>query len=188
MLFPLEGVQEVARLNEYLSSASRTQLELTEATVTRVEHAGMGYRGCVDTASLFAQDEGMLVGSTSAGGILVCAEVHYLPYMNLRPFRVNAGAVHSYVWTPEGRTAYITDLEVGTQVLAVNTAGVARPVLVGRVKTEVRPLRLIVADAGGTRINVLLQDDWHVRIFDANGDVRNCSTVEPGDKLLSHIC
>jgi 3-amino-4-hydroxybenzoic acid synthase len=101
---------------------------------------------------------------------------------------VNAGAVHSYVWTPEGRTAYITDLEVGTQVLAVNTAGVARPVLVGRVKTEVRPLRLIVAEAGGTRVNVLLQDDWHVRIFDANGEVRNCSTIEPGDKLLSHIC
>ena len=60
----------------------------------------MGDRGCIDTTSIMTKDEGMIVGSTSAGGILVCSETHYLPYMELRPFRVNAGGVHSYVLSP----------------------------------------------------------------------------------------
>lgn len=188
ILFPVERFEQVSVLAQRLEAMRRVQLHLTKAEVVSSTHAGMGYRGCIDTASLFAKDEGILVGSTSHGGILVCAEVHYLPYMNLRPFRVNAGAVHSYVWTPGGRTAYVTDLSVGTQALAVSTSGVARPVLVGRVKTEVRPLRLIVAEADGTRLNVLVQDDWHVRVFDGEGEVRNVSTIKPGDQLLSYVC
>jgi 3-dehydroquinate synthase II/3-amino-4-hydroxybenzoic acid synthase len=187
LMFPIERIDQVAPLSHQLRAAAETHLDLVEATVLSSNHAGMGHRGCVDTASLFAKDEGMLVGSTSQGGILVCAEVHYLPYMNLRPFRVNAGAVHSYVWTPGGRTAYITDLAVGESVLAVDTAGRARPTLVGRVKTEVRPLRLIVVEAGGTKLNVLLQDDWHVRVFDADGGVRNVSTIARGDRLLAYV-
>jgi len=148
----------------------------------------MGYRGCVDTTTLFEKDEGMLVGSTSAGGLLVCAEVHHLPYMNLRPFRVNAGAVHSYLWGPR-LSEYITDLAPGSEALAVSSKGVARPVCVGRVKIEVRPLRLIEALAeDGTKLNLFIQDDWHVRVFDADGLPRNCTMLEVGDHLLAHVC
>ena len=46
----------------------------------------------------------MLIGSTSQGGILACPEVFFLPYMELRPFRVNAGGVHSYVYAMNDRT------------------------------------------------------------------------------------
>ena len=44
------------------------------------------------------QDEGMIVGSTSAGGIFVCIETHNLPYMELRSFLVNAGAYILMFW------------------------------------------------------------------------------------------
>lgn len=170
-----------------LANGRSEQLSLVEAVVTSSRPVGVGYRACVDTASLFGEDEGLLVGSTSSGGLLVCAEVHHLPYMNLRPFRVNAGAVHSYTWG-RGVTEYLTDLAPGSQLLAVDTDGAARSTIVGRVKIEVRSLRLIEADAGGVKVNVLVQDDWHVRLFGADGEPRNSSTIAAGDKLLAHVC
>jgi 3-amino-4-hydroxybenzoic acid synthase len=129
----------------------------------------------------------MLVGSTSQGGILCCAEVFYLPYMDLRPFRVNAGAVHSYVYNLDNRTNYMTELRAGSSVMVVDTQGRARRAYVGRVKTEVRPLRLIEAEfRSGQRVNVIMQDDWHVRIFSAESTPLNITELKPGDKILGH--
>ncbi|MGX7829184.1 3-dehydroquinate synthase II [Actinokineospora sp. 24-640] len=187
LMFAVADLAQAGGLTEGLLRARRVDVPLVEATVTAVRHAGMGYRGCVDTTWLFGPDEGMVVGSTSSGGLLVCAEVHHLPYMNLRPFRVNAGGVHSYVWA-DGGTEYITDLAAGGTVLAVDTAGSGYPVRVGRVKTELRPLRLIQAEADGVALNIFLQDDWHVRVFDADGKPTNCTSVTPGTKLLAHVC
>jgi len=96
-----------------------------------------------------------------------------LPYMNLRPFRVDADGIHMYAWAPNGRTTYFSDLGVGETVLAVNTSGRARPVTVGRIKAEVRPLRLIECRAQDRTLNVLLQADWHVRVSDVASEVRN---------------
>jgi 3-amino-4-hydroxybenzoic acid synthase len=175
---------QVSDLSQALLARDSVQLDLREAEVLRTRSVGMGMRACVDTVSMLAQDEGMLVGSTSGGGILVCAEVHYLPYMNLRPFRVNAGGIHMYAWAPGGRTPYLSDLGAGEPVLAVNTSGRARPVTVGRIKAEVRPLRLIECRAEDRKLNVFLQDDWHVRVFDAAGTVRNSTDIHVGDRLL----
>ena len=178
---------DLRRLAEHLDRKQQRELTVTAGRVTAVRSVGMGYRACVDTVSLMEPDEGMVVGSTSGGGIVVCAEVHYLPYMNLRPFRVNAGAVHSYVWG-DGVAEYLTDLGPGSTVLVTDTEGTARPVVVGRVKTEVRPLRLLEVEAEGhdAAINVFLQDDWHVRVFDAAGKPRNLTEVRVGDELLTH--
>ena len=64
----------------------------------------MGERACVDTTTHFRRDEGILVGSHSKGMVLCVSETHPLPYMPTRPFRVNAGALHSYTVAEEGRT------------------------------------------------------------------------------------
>lgn len=177
----LAAVRELA---DALLARDEVQVELHEAEVVRTESVGMGMRACIDTAAVFDTDEGILTGSTSGGGILVCAEVHFLPYMNLRPFRVNAGGIHMYTWAPDGITPYLSDLRAGERVLAVNTSGRARPVVVGRIKAEVRPLRLIECRAGDRPLNVFLQDDWHVRVFDAAGTVRNSTDIGVGDRLL----
>ena len=181
VLFTVHRADEILPLRDRIQAARTAEVELEPLEVLSARHVGMGYRGCVDTVTMFDQDEGMLVGSTSAGGVLVAAEVHHLPYMNLRPFRVNAGGVHSYVWGPGGRTSYITDLGAGEQVWAVNSAGRARPAVVGRIKIEIRPMRLIELDGG---INVFLQDDWHVRVLDGDGAPTNCSSIRPGYRLL----
>lgn len=183
-----EILEEIAGVDKLINDKRLEKLELVTAKVTKSEHIGMGYRVCIDTTTLMNTNEGMLIGSTSQGGILVSSETHFLPYMKLRPFRVNAGAVHSYIWTPNGETNYLTELESGSKVLCIDTEGNAREVSVGRVKIEVRPLLKIEAEANEQKINVIVQDDWHIRIFAADGSVRNASTIKEGDELLAYVC
>jgi 3-amino-4-hydroxybenzoic acid synthase len=181
-----DQLADLDRVSGVLRTERDSTAELVPLEVIRSEPVGMGYRGCVDTTYLFEENEGMIVGSTSAGGILVCAEVHYLPYMNLRPFRVNAGAVHSYVFGAEN-TAYITDLAAGEMTHAVNAEGRFREAMVGRVKVELRPLRLVEARYGDVTVNVFLQDDWHVRVMSAEGKPLNLTDVVPGTLLLGYV-
>ncbi|OJF17376.1 MAG: 3-dehydroquinate synthase, partial [Bacillaceae bacterium G1] len=180
--------EEIMKAHEFLSRRSVGRLELHPLVVTEVRSVGMGVRACIDTTGLMTQEEGMLVGSTSSGGIFVCSETHYLPYMNLRPFRVNAGAIHSYIWMPDNMAEYLSDLTVGSRVLCVNVRGEVREMTVGRMKIEVRPLLLIKGVAAETELNVIVQDDWHIRLMGADGKPRNASLIRPGDELLAHVC
>ncbi|MFZ5644230.1 MAG: 3-dehydroquinate synthase II [Bacillota bacterium] len=188
VLYSGTEIKDIEELGNLINRENSLQLELQNLTVTEVRHIGMGSRACIDTTDLMNTEEGMLVGSTSGGGILVCSETHYLPFMNLRPFRVNAGAVHSYIWMPGNAAEYITDLAAGSKVLCVNTRGEARALTVGRVKIEVRPLLLVKGEAAGADLNVIVQDDWHIRIMGADGKPLNASTIRPGDKLLAYVC
>jgi hypothetical protein len=61
-------------------------------------------------------------------------------YINSRPFRVNAGAVHAYVQAPSGKTAYLSELKSGAEVLVADAAGRAKTAVVGRCKIETRPM------------------------------------------------
>jgi 3-amino-4-hydroxybenzoic acid synthase len=170
------------------SEAKTGSLPLEVGEILSSRPVGMGYRSCIDLATLFSEEEGMLVGSTSQGGVLCCPEVFYLPYMELRPFRVNAGAVHSYVYNLENKTDYMTELRAGSPVMVVNLNGKVRQAFVGRMKTEMRPLRLIeVGFSEGRRVNILLQDDWHVRIFSDEGKPRNITELKPGDRVLGYV-
>ncbi|MCX9192905.1 3-dehydroquinate synthase II family protein [Carbonactinospora thermoautotrophica] len=163
-------------------------LGLVELEVTAITHVGMGERACVDTCTHFREDEGILVGSHSKGMILACSETHPLPYMPTRPFRVNAGAIHSYTLSQNGRTHYLSELKAGSKVLAVDVKGQTRVVTVGRVKIETRPLLSIDAVApNGRTVNLILQDDWHVRVLGPGGVVLNSTELKPGDKVLGYL-
>ncbi|MBB4824762.1 3-dehydroquinate synthase II/3-amino-4-hydroxybenzoic acid synthase [Sporosarcina luteola] len=178
----------ISQLNLALENAKNTTLPLVKAKVTNVVHLGPGERACIDTTSLLTMEEAMIVGSTSSGGFLVCSETHYLPYMNTRPFRVNAGAVHSYVWCPNDTTEYMTDLKAGNKVFVIDVAGNLREVNIGRMKIEVRPLLLIEAEYEGKSMNTIVQDDWHIRIFDGEGRPKNATTFKVGDEILGYVC
>lgn len=170
-----------------LTDAVQSRVDIQVGTIVRTQPIGMGHRSCIDLATLFEPTEGMIVGSTSQGGILCCPEVFYLPYMELRPFRVNAGAVHSYVYQADNRTNYMSELKAGWPAQIVGIDGRTRTVPVGRIKTEIRPLRLIEVEFdGGEKVNVIMQDDWHVRIFSAEGKPLNITELKPGDKVLGH--
>ncbi|MET9668910.1 3-dehydroquinate synthase II [Streptomyces sp. NPDC006475] len=171
------------------AATSRTgKIELVELKVTAASHIGMGERACVDTTTYFRKDEGILVGSHSKGMVLCVSETHPLPYMPTRPFRVNAGALHSYTVSQNGRTHYLSELHAGSTVLAVDVKGQTRPVSVGRVKIETRPLISIDAVApNGQAVNLILQDDWHVRVLGPGAAVLNSTELKPGDTILGHL-
>jgi len=190
VLFRSQNAKDIKELGARIEQRLRGKMELVEAEVIEVRHTGLGHRVCVDTTTLMTPEEGMIVGSTGWGGIFVCSETHYLPHMNLREFRVNAGAVHSYIWGPNNIAGYLSELCAGSELLAVDVHGNTRPVTVGRVKVERRPLILIKSrvhkDGSDIFINTFLQNDWHVRVMGADHKVRNSTLVKPGEKLLAY--
>ncbi|WP_346838619.1 3-dehydroquinate synthase II [Microbulbifer sp. SAOS-129_SWC] len=168
-----------------MDTQSSPKIDIQVGTIDRITHLGLGYRACIDTTHMFNPDEGILVGSTSTGGLLCCPEVFHLPYMELRPFRINAASVHSYVFQSNDRTSYISELRAGSRLTTVNARGETRQVYVGRTKTEIRPLLLIEASFPDNRkVNIIMQDDWHVRVFSDKAMPRNVTELKPGDRVL----
>ncbi len=171
-----------------LASFARRNAEtvpLAAARVTSVTPLGIGDRACVDTCALIAGSKGMLVGNSSAGLFLVCAENVPNPYVLPRPFRVNAGAVHSYCRLPGGRTSYLSELAAGSSVLIVDEAGNGETVPVGRVKVERRPLLLVGARSpSGAEHSVVLQNAETIRLVGPGGAAVSVARLAVGDAVL----
>lgn len=187
VLLSTKNPHKIIELKKEIQRFMKKNIKIKELTVTEVEHIGMGDRVCVDTTSLLKEDEGMILGSSSSGGVLVSSETHYLPYMELRPFRVNAGGLHMYAWCQDDVTKYLSELRAGSQVMVVDSQGSTREVAVGRIKMERRPLLLIKAiDESNIEVNTIIQDDWHVRIVGPKGKPLNSTELKTGDKILGY--
>ncbi|GFM37758.1 3-dehydroquinate synthase II family protein [Desulfovibrio psychrotolerans] len=178
-----EGAEELKRIVAELK-LSQGRLELVPATVTAVEHAGLGHRVCVDTMSVMKTGQGMLVGNSSAFTFLVHAETERNEYVAARPFRVNAGAVHAYVVMPGDRTTYLEELAAGEEVLIVGHDGSTALATVGRCKVEVRPMLLIKARVGGTEGAVFLQNAETIRVVRRDGSPVSVVALKEGDEIL----
>jgi len=187
VLLDADDPDEIRAACEARDAAQREQLDLQWAEVTDVERTGMADRVCVDTGNLMDHDEGMLVGSMSRGLFFVHAETAESPYVASRPFRVNAGAVHAYVRTPEGGTKYLSELKSGDEVQVVDSEGNTREAIVGRSKIEKRPMfRLearIETDDGEDRIETLLQNAETIKVHTRSGRTA-VTDLEPGDEVL----
>ena len=116
--------------------------ELVKLKVTSVETGGVGDRVCVDLVQMLEIGEGVLVGSSAALLVLVHGETLSSQFVPPRPFRINAGPVHSYILMADGSTKYLSELVAGDEVLVVSPSG-SRAVAVGRLKIEPRPLLLV---------------------------------------------
>jgi 3-dehydroquinate synthase II len=154
------------------------------ARIENISRAGIGDRVCVDTCTFMNRGEGMLVGNSSGFLFLVQAETEKSPYVAPRPFRVNAGPVHSYARIPEGRTCYLSELRAGRRILVYGPDGTAAEATVGRVKIERRPLLLIEAISEGERGSILLQNAETIRLTAPDGEPVSVSQLEPGDSIL----
>lgn len=160
------------------------KMDLVPFTITAIRPVGMGDRVCVDSCSMLDEGEGMLLGNTSSAYLLVHGETLENPYVAPRPFRVNAGAVHAYILTAGGKTAYLSDLKAGDPVMVSAPEGTAREVTVGRVKIERRPLLLVEAEAGGARASLVLQNAETIRLVGEDGKARSVVDLTVGDRIL----
>ncbi len=162
------------------------KIELVPAKITTVKQISTGARVCVDTCDLMAPGEGMLIGVQAAGFFLVEAEVHENPYVQSRPFRVNAGSLSMYTLASLENMRYLSELKAGDEVLIVDRKGKVRPASVGRVKIELRPLILVEAEVEGKKIKTILQNAETIRLVTAKGS-KPVTELKAGDDVLAHL-
>jgi 3-dehydroquinate synthase II len=158
VVFDVRGEHELSEAVKLVAQAVRIAVPLTDGKIINITSLGSGDRVCVDTCTLLGSGEGMLIGSQAGGMFLVHSESKHNQYAAPRPFRVNAGAVHSYILMTDRSTKYLSELRAGDEVLAVGTGDRTQNVVVGRVKIEKRPLVLVEAEAASRKFNVILQN------------------------------
>jgi len=161
-------------------------MALTTAKILSIKPIGSGARVCVDTVDLMVPGEGMLVGCQSAGFFLVEAEVNENPYVQSRPFRVNAGPASHYTLTSTQSTRYLSELKAGDEVLIISREGNVRITNVGRSKIEFRPLILIEAQANDTKIKTILQNAETIRLVTPEAS-KPVTELKPNDEVLVHL-
>jgi 3-dehydroquinate synthase II len=159
---------------------------LKTAKILSIKPIGTGARACIDTVDLMVPGEGMLVGCQSAGFFLVEAEVNENPYVQSRPFRVNAGPASHYTLTSVKSTRYLSELKAGDEVLIVNRKGEVRLTNVGRSKIEFRPLILIEAQADDTKIKTILQNAETIRLVTPKAS-KPVTELKSDDEVLVHL-
>jgi len=178
----------VKKTGEYVKKKlSEEKLTLTTLEITKVEQVGMGDRVCVDTCSMMVVGEGMLIGSQSNGFFLVHSESLDTEYVAARPFRVNAGPVHAYIKSPDGKTNYLSELKAGMEVLVVSVNGGGKPAIVGRVKIEKRPLMIVEARSGKTKVQTILQNAETINLVGKNKKPIPVTKIKPGMEVLGFV-
>ena len=160
---------------------------LHTAQIIHVESLGMGDRVCIDTCTNMSLGEGMLIGNSSSGLFLVHSESIKNPYVEPRPFRVNAGPVHAYVRVPGGKTKYLSELKSGDEVTIINHKGYSQVSIIGRTKVEKRPLMLIEAECKGKVFSTILQNAETIRLTQPNGKPISVVELKKGSKILTYL-
>ena len=157
---------------------------LAPAAVQAIRPLGMGDRICVDTCSMMSLGEGMLIGSSSSVFFLVHSESIDNPYVEPRPFRVNAGPVHAYIRVPGDRTKYLSELKSGDEVMVASAQGRLSSAVVGRIKRERRPLLLVETNCDGELASVIVQNAETVRLTTPQGNPISVVELRQGVEVL----
>ncbi len=147
-----------------------TEFELCNLKIIEVREGGVGDRVCIDLTSMLEIGEGMLIGSSASSMALVHGETIESEFVPTRPFRVNAGAAHSYILMADGTTKYLSELKMGDEVMVIGTNETSYSAVVGRVKIEKRPFILFRwEDENHNEAGALLQQAETVRLVSETG-------------------
>ena len=112
---------------------------------------------------------------------LVLSEAAASQFVPTRPFRVNAGPVHSYILMADETTKYLCELDASDQVMVYNSkTGTSRGIAVGRLKQEIRPCVLLELSHGATGLKgqVFLQQAETVRIGQKDAEFIRVTDLE----------
>ena len=162
-------------------------LELEQCIISEIKNGGVGERFCIDLTTMLEFGEGLLIGSSASSLALVHGEVLASEFVPSRPFRVNAGAPHSYIMMADGKTKYIAELTSGEEILIVTSKGSKRNGIIGRLKIEKRPFLAIYWENNFDRVSsIFLQQAETVRVVCQNGEVKSVTELSKGDGILCH--
>jgi len=195
ILYNPKTIEDLLNLKKLMRS--NYNIELKTAKIIEIQPISESERVCIDTTSLLNLGEGMLVGSTAKGFVLIHAEVFESQFVSSRPFRVNAGDVSAYILVPSEkpeeiyRTKYLSELKGGDKVFAIDYKGNARVVSVGRVKIETRPmLRFVLETNIGSKkvhISCISQNAETINFIDPHGKAKPVVNINKGEEYLVHI-
>lgn len=181
-----KNIEEIIQVSNLLKETG-SKIKLTEATVTKVKVLLSGDRACIDTCTLMSSGQGMLIGNSSNFLFLVNSESVESDYCDTRPFRVNAGAIHSYALLPNNKTKYLSELASGDEVLIIDGGGNTKSSIVGRNKIEERPMMLIEAKVNGKVSGVVLQNAETIRLVQPGNKVISVLELAKGDKVIVRV-
>jgi len=186
ILLNTTDLNEIKKTAQLVKSDSES-LKLEVGKITKIKPLTMGDRVCVDTCTNMAPGQGMLVGNSSSAMFLVHSESIETPYVAPRPFRVNAGAVHAYILVGGGKTKYLSELEVGDEVLIVDYKGKVQTAAVGRSKIEKRPLMLVEAKVKKKKVSLVLQNAETIRLTSPDGQPISIVTLKNNSEVLVYL-
>ena len=186
---------EAEKESEALSSdtkKSKMEPEIVIGSCWRRDTRGtvLADRICVDLVQKLRPEEGCWVGSSAKIMALVLSEAASSQFVPTRPFRVNAGPVHSYILLGDGiTTKYLCELQPSDQVMVYNTKlNSSKPVAIGRLKEEIRPCILVeletrpdddnIGESLGPTGQVFLQQAETVRLGQTSGKFVRITDLE----------
>ena len=179
-----QRLADVTGADEASATVIEQEIELQSMKVIGIETGGLGDRVCIDLVQMLEVGEGLLVGSSASLLVLIHGETIASQFVPPRPFRVNAGPVHSYVMMADGSTKYLSELIAGDEVLVVSPEG-SRIISVGRLKIEPRPLLLVrYEDEIGGAGQVFLQQAETVRLVSNIENPLSVTHIEVGMEIL----
>ncbi|WP_054637236.1 3-dehydroquinate synthase II [Thalassobacillus sp. C254] len=167
-------------------NSKKNKVEYIAGEVISIKAVGKGTRVCVDCADELSPEEGMLVGNTGDGYILVLSENRNTETYPSRAFRVNCGAVHQYIYEGEN-TKYLSELRGGEQTPVFSLSGEPRIVPLGRVKAEQRDLLRVECRVQNKIISATLQDADSVQLAGEEGNSVPVQQLASGDRVLCMV-
>ena len=159
------------------------EIKPTEARILSMESAGVGERVCIDLTRRINEGQGAATGSISGKLCLVHGETISSEYVPNRPFRINAGAIHSYILMADGRTKYMSELETGNEIAILSSSGSIETAVIGRLKIELRPLLVIRFEVSGEEGQAIVQQAETVRFVSPTGTAVSVTNAKAGDKI-----
>ncbi len=186
-----ERIEEATKTSSPDTAESKPKPEIVLGSCWRRDTNGtvLADRICVDLVQKLLPEEGCWVGSSAKVMALVLSEAASSQFVPTRPFRVNAGPVHSYILLGDGiTTKYLCELQPSDQVMVYNTlTKSSKSVAVGRLKEEIRPCVLVeletesienTAKTLGPRGQVFLQQAETVRLAKPAGEFTRVTDLE----------
>ena len=183
-----EAAREMAESRESSGDSSDSApASVATAAITSIESGGVGERVCIDLIERLDDGEGIAIGSVAEVLCLVHGETVPSDYVPTRPFRVNAGAVHSYALMADGSTRYLSELSAGEDVAIVSSDGSRRSATIGRLKIERRPFLLVRYLSGDSEGQIIAQQAETVRLVTPSGGQISITDAAAGDEI-SILC